>query len=503
MWDYLISPGNATTDRTVGKLTLCSKDLEFMSVNETKTSNRICTRLAECALGTEFELTPKTTFSDRVCQNCTECPENKYALENGCNGLDDRKCEIKDTCTGAPCDNGGTCVNNNGFNYTCACAKDYAGDQCRIRLSVCQPPPQATCINGGQCTSFGVKDENFNCACQDPFFGTNCQLNQSVCEPSPCLSNGTCVPLPKNEFECDCIGNTTGTYCQVDKAICFPGGAGYEACNGGECKPGGNGGFECENCPGKQCGNLCEREKDETGACTGNYDDAGAAAGEDSQALAISASIAGVVVVLAIVLVLLVVRYAKKEINKNAAYEAFKEGKDIEADEWEIDRLLLTIGPEIGSGNFGNVNKGLYMNPNLEMTDEEKMATFISAAEDVAIKSLKLSNLDYGVVGPDGAELENPAHHQAAKDFFDEMGLMKEIGNHRNVVSLVRPIATPARAFLALRGRLFVDMRVLCAVLCLYARMQRTAGVDRWDECVSLQYAFEIYSVNVRGRFCR
>jgi len=266
----------------------------------------------------------------------------------------------------------------------------------------------------------------------------------TVCEPNPCSNNATCVPEAEMQFTCDCVGNTTGTYCAKDNNVCLPGGDGHgEACNGGVCKPGENGGFECEKCPVGQCGNTCEREQDASGACSANYVDSGAAASNESAALQISAGIAGAIVFLAILLVILVIRYAKKEINKNQAYEDFKKGKDIEADEWEIDRLLLTIGPEIGSGNFGNVNKGMYMNPDL---DVDKTATLVSG-EECAIKSLKLSNLDYGVVGPDGVQLEDPRHHQAAKDFFDEMKLMKDIGKHRNVVSLTG-VCTQDRPYL-------------------------------------------------------
>jgi len=439
---YEASPATPTSDRVVKQLTVCNTEIQYITMNNSATSDRTCASLTKCTLGEQYLLQPPTEYSNRVCQECATCAINEREQANGCNGIVDRKCDFIDRCSAQPCENGGTCINNQGFNYTCNCLADFTGKDCDIRRSVCEK--DVTCLNGGLCTSIGTRDTDFECDCPVDISGLNCELNVTVCEPNPCSNNATCVPEPDNQFSCDCVGNTTGTYCQKDLSICLPGGIGYgDACNGGDCTPGDNGGFQCENCPEGKCGNTCEREKDASGVCSANYVDSGAAASDQSAALEISAGIAGTIVFIAILLVVLVIRYAKKEINKNQAYEDFKDGKDIEADEWEIDRLLLTIGPEIGSGNFGNVNKGMYMNPDLDI---DKSATLISG-EECAIKSLKLSNLDYGVVGPDGVQLEDPRHHQAAKDFFDEMKLMKDIGKHRNVVSLTG-VCTQDRPYL-------------------------------------------------------
>ena len=72
----------------------------------------------------------------------------------------------------------------------------------------------------------------------------------------------------------------------------------------------------------------------------------------DSNSNAVAFGVAAGVVLLAILLVTKSYCLAREAIQKNLAYEAFKQGKAIPADEWEIDRDLLVLGKEIGSGNF-------------------------------------------------------------------------------------------------------------------------------------------------------
>lgn len=53
----------------------------------------------------------------------------------GCNDLNEFYCEIKrDECVSMPCQNGGTCINDNK-NYKCQCAPMWTGDNCQSLLS--------------------------------------------------------------------------------------------------------------------------------------------------------------------------------------------------------------------------------------------------------------------------------------------------------------------------------------------------------------------------------
>jgi len=193
------------------------------------------------------------------------------------------------------------------------------------------------------------------------------------------------------------------------------------------------------------CGDLCDKVFDGT-VCTEQRLDGSAIKQAENKIKATAGAVAGSLAFLALLAAVIALLFARKVVNKNAQYEAFKKGEAIPADEWEIvPRDLLTIGQQIGSGNFGLVNKGMYMDPNAEV---DKTQTMFNAATDVAVKTLKLTDIDYGVMdGDNKVNLDDPRHRAAAKEFFDEMDLMKAIGNHQNVINLIG-VCTQDRPYL-------------------------------------------------------
>ena len=87
-----------------------------------------------------------------------------------------------DYCASDPCDNGGTCINEeNGF--TCQCVGGYTGENCTINIDDCALK-SLQCDNGGTCVD---QDDGFTCQCVAGYTDTNCGLNINDCA-SDCLA---------------------------------------------------------------------------------------------------------------------------------------------------------------------------------------------------------------------------------------------------------------------------------------------------------------------------
>jgi hypothetical protein len=134
-------------------------------------------------------------------------------------------------CASSPCANGGTCSANAVGVYSCECPPSFNGTNCETCSEygllagadpLCQPCMIAPCQNGGSCienVSSLVADGGFVCQCPVQYNGTTCEfcwtaecLRQKTCVPrdplrdAPCLfPSATCAPLlPAGAFEeCD------------------------------------------------------------------------------------------------------------------------------------------------------------------------------------------------------------------------------------------------------------------------------------------------------------
>ncbi|XP_078362117.1 uncharacterized protein LOC144646410 isoform X2 [Oculina patagonica] len=86
--------------------------------------------------------------------------------------------------------------------------------------------------------------------------------------------------------------------------------------------------------------------------------------------------------------------------------------KSQRSDKWEMKRDDVTICEELGHGAFGKVCKGIMKVPSLKKKENSSIT--------VAVKMLQ----------------ENATSDQK-KDFLDEINLMKSVGLHKNIVSLI------------------------------------------------------------------
>lgn len=111
----------------------------------------------------------------------------------------------------SPCQNGGTCMDNNGFdsNSSCLCPPGFNGDFCEIKVDQCDPNP---CRNGGTCTDHGLF---YTCICLPAFFGPTCNTSLTSCSESTCGKGGTCVNRADGGTHCICSPGLKGPSCDL------------------------------------------------------------------------------------------------------------------------------------------------------------------------------------------------------------------------------------------------------------------------------------------------
>ncbi|XP_063803554.1 protein delta homolog 1 [Pseudophryne corroboree] len=110
---------------------------------------------------------------------------------------------------GSPCQNGGTCVDENGFatRASCQCPAGYVGNYCEANEDDCNRNP---CANGGTCFTDGP---GFHCQCPFGFSGQICtNIRPTICSSSPCVNGGTCYEK-LGGFHCTCLPEYTGSTC--------------------------------------------------------------------------------------------------------------------------------------------------------------------------------------------------------------------------------------------------------------------------------------------------
>ena len=99
-----------------------------------------------------------------------------------------RRCEV-DLCTLIdPCQNNGTCVEDNTSGVRgakCNCPENYTGNSCQ-HISCGNDVP---CLNGGTCNN-----EICQCSAENgsvKFYGVSCDM-PAACDGNPCQNGGSC-----------------------------------------------------------------------------------------------------------------------------------------------------------------------------------------------------------------------------------------------------------------------------------------------------------------------
>ncbi|XP_046566698.1 neurogenic locus notch homolog protein 1-like [Haliotis rubra] len=108
------------------------------------------------------------------------------------------------------CANSAECVRyGNGFSdFYCCCAPGFTGDNCEIDVDECASSP---CENGGSCSQ--DEPNSYSCTCPIRFKGQKCEI-QRTCDDNPCLNGGDCRPV-FGSFFCICDPRFTGDVCET------------------------------------------------------------------------------------------------------------------------------------------------------------------------------------------------------------------------------------------------------------------------------------------------
>ncbi|XP_059179930.1 protein delta homolog 2 [Centropristis striata] len=149
-----------------------------------------------------------------------------------------------------PCQNGATCVMEDGGEYACLCPEGFHGRDCELKAGPCHQR-RSPCKNGGLCEDADGFAAELWCRCLAGFTGPRCESDVDDCLMRPCANGATCLD-GVNRFSCLCPTGFTGRFCTVNLDDC----ASRPCLNGARCLDRA-GGFHCICRPG-YTGATCE-----------------------------------------------------------------------------------------------------------------------------------------------------------------------------------------------------------------------------------------------------
>ncbi|XP_066497192.1 protein delta homolog 1 [Hoplias malabaricus] len=153
-------------------------------------------------------------------------------------------------CSSQPCSGNSTCIEMGQGGYACICPPGYTGKNCQLKKGPC-PINSSPCQNGGTCMDNNGSDNHISCLCPSAFTGGYCETEVEKCEPNPCLNGGTCTDGGL-AYKCICPPAFSGPICNTSLPSCPKNTCG----NGGTCLNTTNGGTHCI-CPPGLTGPLC------------------------------------------------------------------------------------------------------------------------------------------------------------------------------------------------------------------------------------------------------
>ncbi|KAG5263738.1 hypothetical protein AALO_G00268040 [Alosa alosa] len=105
-------------------------------------------------------------------------------------------CTAEGGCASQPCQNGGTCEEDESGDVRCSCPGRFFGVSCELADNPCTSQP---CIHGGLCVP---KPQGYFCNCTQHSEGSRCQNLLDPCSPNPCPSGYDCKRADRS-FHCD------------------------------------------------------------------------------------------------------------------------------------------------------------------------------------------------------------------------------------------------------------------------------------------------------------
>ena len=134
-----------------------------------------------------------------------------------------------EACYQMPCQNGGSCVEDELADYRCFCEDGFTGRNCEVNITA------MLCADLGGCCVPWLNDSTptscsnihpiapYRCYCDADCVATQtcCHDFEDYCEwdackTSPCLNEAECVLDELNGYICVCRDGYTGTLCEVD-----------------------------------------------------------------------------------------------------------------------------------------------------------------------------------------------------------------------------------------------------------------------------------------------
>eukprot|EP00055_Hartaetosiga_balthica_P015956 m.98250 g.98250 ORF g.98250 m.98250 type:complete len:1391 (+) comp9004_c0_seq1:210-4382(+) len=224
-------------------------------------------------------------------------------------------------------------------------------------------------------------------------------ISDRVCETCT-----VCDPTYQAGAENTCVGFVNRECVLIDRCATEP------CLNGGICASFNGTDFTCNCTSTNFCGETCDVELSTKGECP-----LLASSANGNKDIFVGVGIA--VGIVAVLIIFVFVRFRYKEVKYNLRERYIR--KRLKLDEWELDRRRIKFDKQIGKGQFGKVSSGYLL-------DEQSTSYTIARTmqrkveQPVAIKELKL----------------NP-NKKESLEFVDEMNLLKKIGRHKYIVSLV------------------------------------------------------------------